>query len=257
MTARKGFIEAAARATRHPAYCIAGVIAAATAGPLASPSADTPLSTTAPAQDQAARQAFMKELTSEAIRLDAEFTRLGFIDENLKAAQANLGKDARNLEEQFAVLERQQAKYAEQDKKRNDDISSLHTRLLVTSAISEADAERIYTNALKGTTYAHYYTQNMAYRDECRPAHLSANPADISGGTQDRWQDCMTKMNDDEGAREFSQTLKIGGGVLGGFLTLSFAMGGLQLAGRSRQAGRNARNLQDAKDLLKPRGPNL
>lgn len=188
---------------------------------------------------QAAEEVVVR-VTEEARALNREFQEIAFQERSLQTAQQSLNDGKDNVAERIRALETINSALQERISARNARVEKLHEELLTNPAISEADANFIYTRPFEGEKYAHYYQERMAYRDECN--------SDTA---------CMERMDDTEGSRQLTsfatRTGAVFGGALGALFGLS-ALGGAAGGMRRRRAEEAHRaRVADTRDMLKPK----
>lgn len=182
----------------------------------------------------------MTRLTAEARALSREYAEISFQEQSLQKAQDNLATNKTNVIAQVRTLESMNHDLQSRISARDERVEKFHDELLTNRNISEADAKYLYTSPFGGEKYAYYYTERMAYRDECN--------SDTA---------CMERMDDAEGSRKMASLAARGGigfgGSLAGLFGLS-ALGGAAGGWRRRRAeDKHKQRLSDARDMLKPK----
>lgn len=180
-------------------------------------------------------------LHTEAVALAREYNEIDFQSKSLQNAQQAIALNKENPTVTVRELEKMNAALQDRIAARKDRQQKFHDELLNSPHISEAAAQALYTGPYEGTAYAYYYTETMAYRDECK-----------------RDTDCMTRMDDSEGSRKLAAfTQRAGLSFAAAFSGLfGFgAAGGLVGNWRRRRTEKQHRDrLADARDMLKPKG---
>ncbi len=212
---------------------LSGVFALAT-----TPDTDTPLSTQR--GDATAAKADIARLTEEGKALNREYNQLEFLANSLKNAQHSLTNRQDNVVAQVRELDTLHSEYQERLQARTARVSDFHDELLNNRNISEADAKYLYTVPFEGSYYAHYYTQTMAYRDECNSK-----------------TSCMEEMQNSETKREiqafaatYTTTL---GSYAGSMFGLSALAGWRRRRKDNKQQQQHAASLGSVKDMLTPK----
>lgn len=189
---------------------------------------------------EAATQAEITRLTAEARSLNREYNEISFQERSLQTAQQSLANPQGDVAAQVRALEELNAALQTRIIARNERVTTFHDELLTNRSISEADAHYLYTNPFDGEYYAYYYTQKMAYRDECN--------SDTS---------CMERMDNTETSRKVKDYSLRAGGTFGGTLAGLFglsALGGAAGNWRRRRAEKQHRDrVADTRDMLTPR----
>lgn len=185
-------------------------------------------------------QATVERITAEARALNREFEEIAFQERSLTTAQQGLSDGKGNAPARIRELQDMNSALQERIAARNIRVERLHDELLTNRHISEADANFIYLRPFEGEKYAHYYTERMAYRDECN--------SDTA---------CMERMDDTEGKRQITsyatRTAGAFGGTLGGLFGLS-ALGGAAGNWRRRRSEKEHRDrVASTRDMLTPK----
>lgn len=216
-------------------------------GLAAAPSSEQHLSSQRPAGPVAAANANYDRLNGEALALTAEFKSIEYTENALATARQSLpqpqqGQPQTSLAQQIrdlaALNDETVARRQAYDKK----IVAFHQHLADDRSLSEAEISGLYTGPFEGTVYTYYYTETLAYRDECR----AKAPSDTDA--------CMTRMEDTETLRRLPAVGEYAGGAFG--LSL-LGMFGASAAGgyrRRRQDSRGQKLYSSTADLLKPKG---
>lgn len=143
-----------------------GVAALSFAG-LTVPSSDRELSTQRSGGTAAAEESY-KQFSNEGRALSREFDAIAFQERSLQSAQAGLAAPQKDVTKQISSLEQLNKQLQDRIAARDARTQKFHRDMLAAPYLSEADLNEIYTGPVKGTYYAHYYAETMAYRDECK-----------------------------------------------------------------------------------------
>lgn len=179
-------------------------------------------------------------MTTEARALNREFQEIAFQERSLTTAQESLNDGKDNVPARIRELQEMNSALQERIAARNLRVERFHDEMLNNRSISEADASYIYLRPLEGEKYAHYYTERMAYRDEC------------NSDTR-----CMERMDDTETSRQFTSFATRTGagfsGTLAGLLGLSAMGGAFGRARRRREENEHRDRLATARDMITPK----
>lgn len=181
-----------------------------------------------------------ERFSTEASAIAREYDALAFQERSLQEAQKSLATAQGDVAGQVRALEELNTQFQQRITARNDRRQKFHDDILMDPHLSEADLNAIYTGPMEGTYYAYYYTELMAYRDECK-----------------RDTTCMETMQNSEFNRKAADySLRAAGaftGTLGGLFGLSALGGAAGRWRRRREESKHRDRLASTRDMLTPK----
>ena len=209
-------------------------VAALTLGVFAAPGTDEPLSNqrgNAPAAEQS-----YERFATEGRALDREYKEIEFEERSLAAAQQALTTQQGDVAAQVRAIGDMNRSLQQRIATRTERVDRFHSDLMADRNLSEADLNALYTGPFAGTYYAHYYSETMAYRDEC---------------TRD--VNCMEQRENNEVERKLVNIGATSGILFGGALAGMFGLSAAGNLRRRRQQEKHVDTIDDIRKTISPR----
>ncbi len=256
------FTERAARRVQSPLMAFALMGTALTGGVMLSNDVSLVNEREAPALNATPQQlqTIHQIMAAEGARLHTTGTRLQAETSAVRAALESGSKS----ESQIIELRVRYDDMHRQSQQKDVALAAYHARLLGSPYISEQSAWELYSKNLKGTSFDGFYTQDMAYRDECRLS-LNYGTIDISGDSagdiakRRQLKSCMAENVSQSEVKVDRLVLLSGATGAASYLGLGLLFGAAAGASRRRANKKVADNyvagLKKIEDLIKPKTP--